>query len=57
MCKTSQCVWSMEHCEGCDVCVRQVSVCGVRSIGKGMMCVCKTSPGVWSMEYCEGCDV
>ena len=50
-------MWSKEYCEGCDVCVRQVSVCGVRSIVKGMMCVCKTSPCVWSMEYCEGCDV
>ena len=39
MCKTSQCGWSMEYYEGCDVCVRQVSVGGVWSIVRGVMCV------------------
>ena len=39
MCKTSECVWSMEYCEGYDVCERQVSVCGVWSIVRGVMCV------------------
>ena len=41
------CVEYGVYCEGCDVCVRQVSVCGVWSISRGV--ICKTGQCVWSI--------
>ena len=55
MCKTSECVWNMESIVRGVMCVRQVSVCGVWSIARGV--ICKTGQCVWSMEYCKGCDM